>query len=279
MGEYQMRHLGWVPFRTAFHNPIFRGGMAEFCRQSTRGSYGLNYLIVLCIVLFITWPKEGFLSLRDLPFTYNALGGSIVIILAYLNFSQGSHKAFGSKYVSVHDWFVLAPLRAGTFLRGYVAVGLVDLCFYWTLSLPLLILAASVSGESFAHLGIGLCIILVCVGSYRIMGVTLLTFLERDEFLLYILVRLCFVFFVLVSGFVVPLCNPVLAFADASIWPRTLGSIVLPGVTLQGWMATVVVHLLLAGLFFIIALIRVHWIQRHAAFSAGKEGGAESGNV
>jgi hypothetical protein len=274
-----MRHLGWVPFRTAFRNPIFRGGMTEFYRHSTRGSYGLNYLIVLCIVLFITWPKEGFLSLRDLPFTYNALGGSIVIILAYLNFSQGSHKAFGSKYVSVHDWFVLAPLRAGTFLRGYVAVGLVDLCFYWTLSLPLLILAASVSGESFAHLGIGLCIILVCVGSYRIMGVTLLTFLERDEFLLYILVRLCFVFFVLVSGFVVPLCNPVLAFADASIWPRNLGGIVLPGVTLQGWRATVVVHLLLGGLFFIIALIRVRWIQRHAAFSAGKEGGVESGNV
>jgi hypothetical protein len=274
-----MRYLGWVPFRTACRNPIFRGGMAEFCRQSTRGSYGLNYLIVLCIVLFITWPKEGFLSLRDLPFTYNALGGSIVIILAYLNFSQGSHKAFGSKYVSVHDWFVLAPLRAGTFLRGYIAVGLVDLCFYWTLSLPLLILAASVSGESLAHLGTGLCIILVCVGSYRIMGVTLLTFLERDEFLLYILVRLCFVFFVLVSGFVMPLCNPVLAFADASIWPHNLGEIVLPGMTLQGWRATVVMHLLLGGLFFIIALIRVHWIQRHTAFSAGEEGSTESGNV
>jgi hypothetical protein len=228
-------------------------------------------------VLFITWPKEGFISLRDLPFTYNALGGSIVVILAYLNFSQGSRKTFGSRYLSLHDWFVLAPLRAGMFLRGYIAVGLVDLCFYWGLSLPLLVLAASVSGESFRHLGTGLLIILLCVASYRIMGITLLTFLERDEFLLYILARIFFVFFVLVSGFVMPLCNPVLAFADASIWPKHLRDIVLPGLTLQGWLAAVVLHLLLGGLFFIIALLRVRWIQQHAAEPAEK-GSAEGGN-
>jgi hypothetical protein len=274
-----MRYVVRVPLRMAFRNPIYRGGMEEFARQSTRWSHGLNYLIVLSIVLFVTWPKEGFISLRDLPFTYNALGGSIVIILAYLNFSQGSRKTFGSKYVSLHDWFVLAPLRAGTFLRGYVAVGLVDLCFYWGLSLPLLVLAASVSGETFTHLGTGLGIILVCAGSYRIIGIALLMFLERDEFLLYILARILFVFFVLVSGFVVPLGNPVLAFADASIWPRHLGSIALSGVVLQGWVATVILHLLLGGLFFIIALIRVRWIQRPAAARAGEEGSIEGGNI
>jgi hypothetical protein len=274
-----MRYFIWLPLRTAFRNPIYRGGMEEFARQNTRWSHGLNYLIVLSIVLFITWPKEGFISLRDLPFTYNALGGSIVIILAYLSFSQGARKIFGSRYVSLHDWFVLAPLRAGTFLRGYLAVGLVDLGFYWGLSLPLLVLAASVSGESFAHLGTGLGIILVCVGSYRIIGIALLTFLERDEFLLYILVRIFFVFFVLLSGFVAPLCNPVLAFADASIWPRHLGSIVVLGVAFRGWMATVGLHLLLGGLFFIIALIRVRWIQRHAPEGGREEGSVAGGNV
>jgi hypothetical protein len=274
-----MRRLPWMPFRAAWHNPVFRGGMEEFARQSLRWSHGLNYLIVLSIVLFITWPKEGFISLRDLPFTYNALGGSIVVILAYLNFSQGSRKTFGSRYLSLHDWFVLAPLRAGTFLRGYVAVGLVDLGFYWGLSLPLLVLAASVSGESFTHLGTGLGIILLCVACYRMIGITLLTFLERDEFLLYILARIFFVFFVLVSGFVIPLCNPVLAFADASIWPQHLQEVVLPGLTLQGWMATILLHLLLGGLFFIIGLIRVRWIQRHAAEWVGKEGGAGGGNI
>jgi hypothetical protein len=254
----------WLPFRRAFSNPIFRGGLEEFGQQSTRWSYGINYLIVLSVVLFITWPKEGFLSLRDLPFTYLALGGSSIIILAYLSLSQGSRKLLGSRYLSLHDWLTLAPIQAGAFLRGYLAVGLLDCGFFWGLSLPLLVLAAGVAGESLAHFGAGMLIILVCISSYRIMGVALLTWLEREEFLLYILVRLLYVFFILVSGFVVPLCNPVLAFADASIWPRHLGTLSLPGLPLHGWVATVVLHLLLGGLFFIIASTRVYWVRRRA---------------
>jgi hypothetical protein len=116
-------------------------------------------------------------------------------------------------------------------------------------------------------------IILVCVGSYRVVGVTLLTLFERDEFLLYILVRLLYVFFILGSGFVVPPFNPVLAFADASLWPHRSGALELPGLTLHGWVATVVLHLLLGGVFFIIALLRVCWVQRRGVKSeTGKEG-------
>jgi hypothetical protein len=114
-------------------------------------------------------------------------------------------------------------------------------------------------------------IILVCISSYRIVGVALLTFFERDEFLLYILVRILYVLFILVSGFVMPLSNPVLAFADASIWPRRLGTVALSGLTLRGWVATVVLHLLLGGLFFIIASVRVHWVQRRAITSRAAE--------
>src|SRR5439155_20459571 len=126
-------------------------------------------------------------------------------------------------------------------------------------------LATHVSDEPSLHLEAGMLIIFVSAGSYRMVGVTLLTCFERDEFLLYILVRLLYVFFILGSGFVVPLYNPVLAFADASIWPRRLGTLALPGLTVRGWAATLVLHLLLAGGFFIIALIRVHWVQRRWA--------------
>src|SRR5207244_2788181 len=156
-------------------------------------------------------------------------------------------------YVSLHDWLALAPVPAGTFLRGYLAASCLELGWFWGLSLPLLMLAAQVSGEPLLHLGAGMLIILVCAGSYRMIGVTLLTCFERDEFLLYILVRLLYVFFILGSGFVVPLYNPVLAFADASLWPQhRLGSVALPGLTLRGWVATVVLHLLLGGGGFII---------------------------
>jgi len=114
-------------------------------------------------------------------------------------------------------------------------------------------------------------IILVCAGSYRIVGITLLTCFERDEFLLYILVRLLYVFFILGSGFVAPLANPVLAFADASLWPHRLGSVTLFDLTLHGWVMTVVFHLLLGGGSFIIALARVHWIQRRGAEHEARE--------
>jgi hypothetical protein len=268
--------MHWFPFRRALSNPIFCGGVKEFTRQSQRWSHGLNYLIVLAIVLFVTWPKERFLSLRDLPFTYNALGGVIIIILAYLSFSRGSRKSLGSQYLSLQDWLALVPLKAGVFLRGYVAVELLDLLFFWSLSLPLMVLAASAAAESLTHLGVGTVIILVCTGSYRVMGITLLTILERDEFLLYIIVRLLYIFFILVSGFVVPVGNPILAFVNASSWSQQLGTLPLPGLTLHGWVATVALHLLLAGGFFIIASIRGRWVQRRSALSAVGERSAES---
>lgn len=264
----------WLPFRRALRNPIFGGGVEELTRQSTRRSQILNYLIVLSIVLFVTWHKEGFLSLRDPIFTYTAVGVATIIVLTYLHLSQGSRKTLGSQYVSVHDWLLLAPLDAGTFLRGYLAVGLFEVVVFWGVSLPLLVLAAGISGESLAHLGAGGLIILVCVGSYRILGVALLMFLERDEFLLYIVVRILYVFIILVSGFVVPLCNPVLAFADASVSPWRLSMFALPGVTVHGWVATVVLHLLLGGLFFIIASVRVRWV-RYRVTAPVAEGDAE----
>lgn len=270
--------MKWLPFRRALRNPIFCGGLEEMLKESSRRSQVLNYLIVVSLVLFITWPKEGFLSLRDLPFTYNAVGGAMLIILAYLHLSQGARKALGSRYVSLHDWLRHAPLDAHTFLHGYVAVGLLEVLVYWGVSVPLLVLAAGVSGESWTHLVAGGVTLLVCVGTYRMLGVALLTCLEQDEFLLYIVVRLLYVGIILVSGFVVPLTNPVLAFADASIWPGRLRMLVLPGFTLQGWEVTVALHLLLGSLFFIIASIRVRWVQRRAAVPVPGEGVSEHGN-
>src|SRR5215813_7584450 len=267
----------WIPFRRAWHNPIFHGGREAFAQQSTHRSYSLNYVATLATVLLITWPKEGFINLRDLPFTYNALGGTTLIILAYLNISQGAVKALGSRYVSLHDWLALAPVPAGTFLRGYLAASGLELLLFWGLSLPLLMLAAHVSGEPLLHLGAGMLIILVCTGSYRMIGVTLLTCFERDEFLLYILVRLLYVFFILGSGFIAPLYNPVLAFADASLRPHRLGSLALLGMTLHGWVVTVVLHLLLGGGGFIIALARVYWVQRRGAERETREEGRGHG--
>ena len=78
-----------IPGKKALRNPIFRGALDAMTHRGTAWTHGLNYAAVLSLALFITWPKEGFLSLRDLPFTYNAMGGTATIILAYLNFTQG----------------------------------------------------------------------------------------------------------------------------------------------------------------------------------------------
>jgi hypothetical protein len=266
----------WLPFRRALRNPVFRGGLEEFTRNPVRWSHGVNYLILLAIVLFIAWPKEGFLKLRDLPFTYVPLGVSVLGMLAYINFSQGSRKLLGSEYISLRDWLSLAPLQGGVFLRGYLATGFLECVFFWGLSLPLLVLAAGVSGESLAHLGVGALLILICVGSYRVIAVALLLCCERDEFLLYLMARLLCVFFIVVSGFVLPVCNPVLAFVDSSIWhdPKRLAGVSFLGLTLPGGMVTGGLHLLLGGLFFIIASVRVRWIQHRATrfFDTQKEG-------
>ncbi len=255
-----------LPFRYAWRNVIFQGAIETFGRDAVRWSHGLNYLIILAVVLFITWPKEAFLALRDLPFTYNALGGATLVLLSYVSFSQGSRKSVGEERMSLRDWLTLAPVSADTFTRGYLAFGLLECVFYWGLILPLLVMAAGVSGESWSHAVAGAAIILVCTGSYRILATALLLCLERDEFVLYLVVRLLYVFWILVSGFSVPLFNPVLAFVDASLWHHrhALPSWPLLGVQVPGWVITIGVHLLLAGLFFIIAPIRVRWIRRRA---------------
>jgi hypothetical protein len=255
-----------MPFRDAWHNVIFQGAVETFNRDAVRWSHGLNYLIILAVVLFITWPKEAFLALRDLPFTYNALGGAALVLLSYVSFSQGSRMSVGEERMSLRDWLMLAPVSAATFTRGYLAFGLVECVFYWGLILPLLVMAAGASGESLFHVASGAVIILICTGSYRIVATALLFCLERDEFILYLVVRLLYVFWILVSGFSVPLCNPVLAFVDASLWHHrhALPSLALLGYEVPGWVLTLGIHLLLGGLFYIIATIRIHWIRRRA---------------
>lgn len=257
----------WLPFRRAWSNPIFQGGFATFVKHNAHASHALNYLIILSTVLFITWPKDNFLSLRDLPFTYNAFGGSTLIILSYLSFHYGSQKAITSEHLTLYDWLALAPLKATAFLRGYISIAIVDLVFFWAITLPLLILAAGVAGESLPHLGAGLAVIAVCTSTYRMIGITMLLWLEREEFVLYMLVRVCYVFFILVSGFVIPVLNPILAFASTSIWPQSMVTRQFYGLTFKGWEATIALHLLLAGGFFIIALIRGRLIQRRVAAS------------
>jgi len=255
-----------LPFRQAWRNVIFQGAAESFGRDAVRWSHGLNYLIILAVVLFITWPKEAFLALRDLPFTYNAMGGAAFILLSYVSFSQGSRKIVGEERMSLRDWLMLAPVSADTFTRGYLAFGLLECVFYWGLILPLLVMAAGASGESMSHAAAGAVLILVCTGSYRILATALLFCLERDEFVLYLVVRLLYVFWILVSGFSMPLLNPVLAFVDASLWHHrhALPSWPLLGVQVPGWVLTIGVHLLLGGLFFIIATIRIRWIRRRA---------------
>lgn len=261
----------WLPFRRAVRNPIFRGSIEAFGPQSPRWTHGLNYLAVLSTVLFITWPKEGFLSLRDLPFTYNALGGSALIILAYLNLSHGARNLLPTRDLRLRDWLMLAPVGAGSFLRGYLAVSFLDLLFFWGLSLPLIVLGAGVAGESLGHIGAGALVTLICLGSYRIVGVCLLLLFERDEFILYILVRLLYVWFVLASGFVAPVVNPILAFTEASIWPRSLLSLTWRYLEVPGWAVTVGLHLLLGGVFFIIAALRIRWIKRWSPATAEED--------
>ena len=258
--------LPWLLVRRVFRNAIFQGGLEAFAKNTMLWTHGLNYLIVLSIILFITWPKEAFLNLRDLPFTYNALGGSTLILLAYISISQGSRMLLDEQYMSLREWVAFAPVRAGVFVRGYLAAGLLECGFFWALSLPLLVLAAGVSGESPAHLLAGSVVILICIGTYRMVAVALLLWLERDEFLLYLIVRVLYVFFILISGFIVPLCNPVLAFVDASLWPgrHQLSSLSGFGVTIPGWLITLALHLLIGGGFFIIATVRVRWIRRQA---------------
>jgi hypothetical protein len=270
----------WLPFRRAWRNPIFQGGLNEFARNTVRWTHGMNYLILLSIVLFITWPKEEFLSLRDLPFAYNALGGAVLIILAYINCSQGARKLVGAGYVSLREWVALVPVAPQVFLRGYMVIGLVESLFFWALSLPLLTAAASVSGESLAHLGAGVLLILVCTGSYRMVAMALLLWLERDEFVLYLLVRVVYICCILVSGFLFPLGNPVLAFVQVSIWhnPQRLQDIVCFGTSVPTWIVTVGLHLLLGGLFYIIASTRVHRLRHRLTPSGAPQEDSGRGN-
>ena len=270
-----------IPGRKALRNPIFRGALDAMTQRSTGWTHGLNYAAALSLALFITWPKEGFLSLRDLPFTYNAMGGTATIILAYLNFTQGARNLLGAQGATLRDWLAFTPLPVGAFLRGYLAAGGVEMLFFWGLSWPLMLLAAGVSGESLAHLGAGMLVLLACLAAYRVIGVTLLIWFERDDFVLYILVRVVYLWFILVSGFAWPLANPVLAFIDTSIWPPRLPtvSLWLAGFehTAPGWVATVALHLILGGLFSIIAAFRTRWLQRRLAFRDGTEGGVSNG--
>ena len=43
--------MRWLPFRRAWQNPIFRGGLEAFMRHPTYRAHAMNYLLALAATL------------------------------------------------------------------------------------------------------------------------------------------------------------------------------------------------------------------------------------
>lgn len=249
-------------FTSLTGNPIVRQGVDTFFLAKPLLSTALNFLLGLCTVLFVIWPKSQYLRIGSPPLTFSVLAIAATLITTYLSFSYGSWNLAAEPNQRFRAWLVAQPIRAGGAIGGWTLLGIAHTVFLLTLPLPLLIGASHVSGVTWQGFAKALALMLVCPLAYRWMGMLALCVWEKQEFLRYVVVRMAFVLFVLGSAVFLPPLNPLLGLISISFGDE-LGQVV----TLFGRQAsyadvTLIIHLLLLlASSIMVANIVKRWLR------------------
>jgi hypothetical protein len=167
-------------------NPLVGEVLAGLGRRGTVHFHVFGALVLPAAVLIAWWPKTGLeqlLEARHGPETLTAVVIALGIAMAYLALRCGAEEIMLPGQHGLRDWALATPLKLGRILRGYLAGQLLFSLHFVLLSLPILVMAFTVSGGEWGALGWCLAAALVQAVFYRLCGaITHLTIGQhRDE--------------------------------------------------------------------------------------------------
>jgi hypothetical protein len=167
-------------------NPLVVEVMSGLGRRGLAELHAFGLVALVAFVLIIWWPKTGLeqvLESQQVPDTLMAVVVALGIAMAYLALVTGAEEIMLPGQHGLRDWALATPLRPGRILRGYLLGQLLTSLHLLALSLPLLLVAFTISGGDWAALGWCVAAALVQALFYRLCGaITHLTIGQhRDE--------------------------------------------------------------------------------------------------
>lgn len=177
------------------------------------------FLVALGFALLLFWPKRvlvDFLSFSTPPSTYHLMVVASFILCGYLSIRFGL-QAYGRYQLhSLSSWLELTPLGPWTIVTGKAALSLVHSLFLCLLTVPFLYAAASPSGVPPSGVLRSVLVLFVCMASYRIIGLFLLTLIEDRTFLSSLIMWAIILTIGLLGLYLFPRANPVLGMLQAA---------------------------------------------------------------
>jgi hypothetical protein len=252
---------GWIARQTT--NPVLRQGIRTYFLAKAPVTAAFHYLLALCTILFVIWPKSQFLRLGSPPLTFNILAIVATLVVAYLSFGYGANSLAPEADQHWRAWLVGQHLRPGRVLLGLGWLTLAHSLFLLALALPLLLAAAHVSGLTMQGLARALLLMLTCTLAYRWIGILTLCCCEQQEFLRYVVARGAFVLLVLGSAFFLPPVNPLLGLISLTFGDELGQVVTVFGQQLSFAVVSLIIHLLLLmGTYIMVRILLQGWLTQ-----------------
>ena len=202
-----------------FKNALFIEGITLYFSDNRIVRTYIIYALLLTLSVAVWWPKRSFfdfLELRSVPSTYNLTVASAFLLLVYAGGRFGLNAYGRGKAHSLTSWLNMTPLGPTAIVAGKSGLALVQTCFFLILASPFLVLAAAPAGVSLEIVGLSLIILLLFALTYRLIGLLLLTFLEERALAPAIFYWAVILVVGLLSLYIFPGVNPVLALVSLS---------------------------------------------------------------
>ncbi|MBI3325210.1 MAG: hypothetical protein HYZ81_00695 [Nitrospinae bacterium] len=243
-------------------NPVVRQGVHIYFLTKAPLSVALNFLLTLCIVLFVIWPKSQYLRIGSPPLTFGVLAITATLITTYLSFSYGSGSLVEGPEPDFRTWLVAQHSHVRGAFGGLTFVTTAHTVFLLALPLPLLLAASHVSGITWHAFAETCALMVVCALAYRWLGLLALCLWVPQEFLRYVVARGAFVLFVLGSAFFLPPLNPLRGLISISFGDE-LGQVVpLFGRQASYADVSLIIHLLLLLASYIMVRVLIkRWVR------------------
>jgi hypothetical protein len=154
-------------------NPLVTEVLDGLTRKGPAQLDHLGLLVLQAAVLFMWWPKGDvteLLASQHSPYTLAAVVMAMGIAMAYIALRAGAEVILLPGQHGLRDWALATPLDLGRILRGYLVGQLVHSLHLLVLSLPLLLMAFTVSGGEWHALGWCVAAALIQALFYRLCG-------------------------------------------------------------------------------------------------------------
>ena len=209
----------WSNKMIGFKNPLLVEGLeVYFTGRKILGIY-FNFLLILSVILFITWPKTEYfeyLLTGSSPQTYSIIAIAALVIISYLSFRFGADEIKDRDTYHLSDWLILTPLSSWRILSGRLTLFVLHTAFLVLISAPFIVIPGTISGISPPEMLWGFLIVFLSALTYRTIGFFCLLVLDDREFLLHTILRIIFVFFMVVVIFPLPPASPILSLVSVS---------------------------------------------------------------